>query len=125
MRLKADKLNNQQDHAYMALCLCDLTEKVLPEADQDLEDSLCNSRRRIARKVDREDAVVAEACFNKEYALLKGQGEQLLTKRKPQTKKRWVNDRNPSKKPRQDWLLSSIGRQVVSLTILKEKMWKA
>ena len=31
----------------------------------------------IARKVDREDAVVAEACFNKGYALLKGQGEQL------------------------------------------------
>ncbi len=102
MRLKAEELNKQQDREYVALCLSDLAEKVLPDAEQDLEDSLCYSRRRIARKVDSDDAVAAEAHFNKQCAVLQGQGEQLLAKRRPQKKKRRFEDKRPSKKPRQD-----------------------
>ncbi len=103
MRLKEEELNKQQDREYVALCLRDLTEKVLPEARQSkILKIRCAIARRIAGKVDSEDAVAAEAHFNKECVVLQGQGQQLLAKRRPQKKKRRFDDNRPSKKPRQD-----------------------
>ncbi len=103
LRLEMGKLNKQHDHEFVDLCLRDLTEKVLPDAIQDLGDSIVSSRRRITRKVGSEDELEAVIRFNKGCISLLEQGEQLLAVRRPQQKKKpWVDDRRHSKRPRQD-----------------------
>lgn len=104
MRHRAEELNKEQDREYVVLCLADLTGKVIPDAEQDLEDLFKQCRKRIARKVECKEVAAAEVLFNTKSKELLDQGEQLLARRRPQPqkKRRREESRRPSKKPRHD-----------------------
>ena len=103
MRIRAEQLNKEQDRQYVELCLSDLSRKVIPGAERDLEDTLDICKRRIARNVATSDAEAAEILFNEESTKLRGLGQHLLSKRRPQQKgKRRADGGRPSKRPRKD-----------------------
>ncbi len=97
MRIKAEELNKEQDNKYVALCLADISEKVLPESAQDLEDMLNSCRHRIARNVASSDTVAAEILFNTKYQTL-GPGSANTSQEKAATEEEAVTGRRKQAK---------------------------